>query len=295
MNKSKKKQTLKKRGGIPRQAQPVQDLPSTQRGGHTKRRWSLLLLFIGIALGGVYLERFLRPVPDIPMFNYKVVAEHPHDPDSFSQGLVLADGHVWESTGKYGKSKLRKTELNTGNVVNEIELDKAYFGEGLAMANGKLYQLTWKAGKCFVYDLDFNKINEFEFDGEGWGITFDGTELMVSDGTSQIQFFDPATFQLNRVISVHHGHRRIPRLNELEYADGKLYASQLGSDYIYKIDPRDGSVVGLIDLTGMWPTAERPKEGLLNGIAVDAKQRKIILTGKYCPKIFEVQFEEVTR
>ncbi len=295
MNKSKKKQTLKKRGGIPRQAQPVQDLPSTQRGGHTKRRWSLLLLFIGIALGGVYLERFLRPVPDIPMFNYKVVAEHPHDPDSFSQGLVLADGHVWESTGKYGKSKLRKTELKTGNVVNEIELDKAYFGEGLAMANGKLYQLTWKAGKCFVYDLDFNKINEFEFDGEGWGITFDGTELMVSDGTSQIQFFDPATFQLNRVISVHHGHRRIPRLNELEYADGKLYASQLGSDYIYKIDPRDGSVVGLIDLTGMWPTAERPKEGLLNGIAVDAKQRKIILTGKYCPKIFEVQFEEATR
>jgi glutamine cyclotransferase len=118
---------------------------------------------------------------------------------------------------------------------------------------------------------------------------------MVSDGTSQIQFFDPATFQLNRVISVHHGHRRIPRLNELEYADGKLYASQLGSDYIYKIDPRDGSVVGLIDLTGMWPTAERPKEGLLNGIAVDAKQRKIILTGKYCPKIFEVQFEEATR
>ncbi|MDG2186029.1 MAG: glutaminyl-peptide cyclotransferase [Mariniblastus sp.] len=295
MNKSKKKQTLKKRGGIPRQAQPVQDLPSTQRGGHTKRRWSLLLLFIGIALGGVYLERFLRPVPDIPMFKHKVVAEHPHDPDSFSQGLVLADGHVWESTGKYGKSKLRKTELKTGNVVNEIELDKAYFGEGLAMANGKLYQLTWKAGKCFVYDLDFNKINEFEFDGEGWGITFDGTELMVSDGTSQIQFFDPATFQLNRVISVHHGHRRIPGLNELEYADGKLYANQLGSDYIYKIDPRDGSVVGLIDLTGMWPTAERPKEGLLNGIAVDAKQRKIIVTGKYCPKIFEVQFEEATR
>ena len=263
--------------------------------GHAKSRWSLLLLFIGIALGGVYLERFLRAGPEIPMFTYKVVAEHPHDPESFSQGLVLADGHVWESTGKYGNSKLRKIELETGNVVNEIELDKAHFGEGLAMANGKLYQLTWKAGKCFVYDLDFNKINEFEYDGEGWGITFDGTELMVSDGTSQIQFFDPATFQSTRVLSVHHGHRRIPRLNELEYADGKLYASQLGSDYIYKIDPRDGSVVGLIDLTGIWPTAERPTEGLLNGIAVDAKQRKIILTGKYCPKIFEVQFEEVTR
>lgn len=295
MNKSKKNQRLKKRSGIPRQAQPVQDLSSAQPVGHAKSRWSLLLLFIGIALGGVYLERFLRAGPEIPMFTYKVVAEHPHDPESFSQGLVLADGHVWESTGKYGNSKLRKIELETGNVVNEIELDKAHFGEGLAMANGKLYQLTWKAGKCFVYDLDFNKINEFEYDGEGWGITFDGTELMVSDGTSQIQFFDPATFQSTRVLSVHHGHRRIPRLNELEYADGKLYASQLGSDYIYKIDPRDGSVVGLIDLTGIWPTAERPTEGLLNGIAVDAKQRKIILTGKYCPKIFEVQFEEVTR
>lgn len=295
MNKSKKNQRLKKRSGIPRQAQPVQDLSSAQPVGHAKTRWSLLLLFIGIALGGVYLERFLRAGPEIPMFTYKVVAEHPHDPESFTQGLVLADGHVWESTGKYGNSKLRKIELETGNVVNEIELDKAHFGEGLALANGKLYQLTWKAGKCFVYDLDFNKINEFEYDGEGWGITFDGTELMVSDGTSQIQFFDPATFQLTRVISVHHGHRRIPRLNELEYADGKLYASQLGSDYIYKIDPRDGSVIGLIDLTGIWPTAERPNEGLLNGIAVDAKQRKIILTGKYCPKIFEVQFEEVTR
>lgn len=295
MNKSKKNQRLKKRSGIPRQAQPVQDLSSAQPVGHAKTRWSLLLLFIGIALGGVYLERFLRAGPEIPRFTYKVVAEHPHDPESFTQGLVLADGHVWESTGKYGNSKLRKIELETGNVVNEIELDKAHFGEGLALANGKLYQLTWKAGKCFVYDLDFNKINEFEYDGEGWGITFDGTELMVSDGTSQIQFFDPATFQLTRVISVHHGHRRIPRLNELEYADGKLYASQLGSDYIYKIDPRDGSVIGLVDLTGIWPTAERPNEGLLNGIAVDAKQRKIILTGKYCPKIFEVQFEEVTR
>ena len=295
MNKRKKNNRPKKRPGLPSYAQHLPGSSPDHPVIHPKRRWSMIILFVGIALGGVYLQRMLRPLPEIQTFTYKIVSEHPHDPESFTQGLVLAGGHVWESTGKYGKSKLRKTELETGKVVNEIELDEDYFGEGLVMAEGKLYQLTWKEGKCFVYDLDFNKIREFDFDGEGWGITFDGKELLVSDGTSQIQFFDPDTFQVNRIISVHRGHRRISRLNELEYADGKLYASQLGSDYIYKIDPRDGSVLGIIDLSGMWPLAERPQEGLLNGIAVDAQQQKIILTGKYCPTIFEVQFEEVSR
>ncbi|MCH2182946.1 MAG: glutaminyl-peptide cyclotransferase [Mariniblastus sp.] len=295
MNQRKKNRKPKKRSGAARPAQPLPGPSSNPSQYRTKSRWSLVFLFIAIALGGVYLQRFLTFGPEIPIFTYRTVAEHPHDPESFTQGLVLADGHVWESTGKYGKSKLRKTELETGKVVQQIELDKEYFGEGLALANGKLYQLTWKAGKCFVYDLDFNKISEHPYDGEGWGITFDGTDLIVSDGTSQLQFFDPDTFEKNRVVTVQHGRRRIPRLNELEYADGMLYASQLGSDYIYKINPRDGNVVGLIDLTGIWPTSERPDEGLLNGIAVDAQQKKVILTGKFCPKIFEVQFEEARR
>ncbi|MEE2826530.1 MAG: glutaminyl-peptide cyclotransferase [Planctomycetota bacterium] len=295
MNQRKKNRKPKKRGGIARPTQPLTEPYGTPNTHEAKSRWSLVFLFIAIALGGVYLQRFLTFGPDIPIFTYRTVAEHPHDPESFSQGLVLADGHVWESTGKYGKSKLRKTELETGKVVQEIELDKEYFGEGLALANGKLYQLTWKAGKCFVYDLDFNKIGEHQYEGEGWGLTFNGTDLILSDGTSQLQFLDPDTFEVKRVVTVQHGRRRIPQLNELEFADGMLYASQLGSDYIYKINPSDGKVVGLIDLTGIWPTSERPKEGLLNGIAVDAQQRKVILTGKYCPRIFEVQFEEVSQ
>ena len=295
MNKRKKNKKPKSRQAIPPKAQRVSKPIWETNKGHTKNRWSLVVLFVLIALGGVYLQRLLRPVPNIPTFSYKVIAEHPHDPQSFSQGLVLENGYVWESTGKYGKSKLRKIELKTGNVINEIDLDKAYFGEGLALANDKLYQLTWKAGKCFVYDRELKKINEFKYEGQGWGITFDGTDLLVSDGTSQIQFFDPTTFELQRVISVNHGHKRISRLNELEYADGMLYANQLGSDSIYKISPKDGAVQAIIDLTGIWPTKERPDDGLLNGMAVDARQRKIILTGKYCPKIFEVQFEEVNR
>ena len=269
---------------------PVKLAAAGKTAARPPRRWGLIILFVVIALGGVYLQQLLRPVPDIEEFTYEVIAEHPHDPTSFTQGLLLAGGYVWESTGKYGESKLRKVELETGKVVQEIALDDQYFAEGIAMIQGRIYQLTWKEKKCFVYDLDFNRIREIDYEGQGWGLTTDGVELILSDGTSQIRFLDPETMKTNRVIDVRRGHRRIAALNELEYSGGWIYANQWGTDYIYKIDPRDGQVVARIDLTGIWPARDRPEEGLLNGIAVDPKAKKIIVTGKYCPKIFEVRF-----
>ena len=291
---SKKKNRRQRRRHFPPEASAPQNVSSNAAPGQRPpRRWGLIVLFIAIAIGGVYLQRLLRPRPPIEEFTYDLVATHPHDPTSFTQGLVLAGGHVWESTGKYGESKVRKYELETGKVVAETALDKEYFGEGLALAGGKLYQLTWKEETCFVYDLDLNKIDEVHYDGQGWGLTFDGVDLIMSDGTSQIRFVDPQTFETKRVIDVRRGFDRITALNELEYSGGRIYANQWNTDFIYKIDPRDGQVLGRIDLSGLWPARQRPDEGLMNGIAVDAREKRIIVTGKYCPKIFEVTFKPV--
>ena len=226
-----------------------------------------------------------------PRFTYEVVKEYKHDETAFTQGLLYDQDLVWESTGLLGQSKLRKWDLETSDIVKEISLDDELFGEGLTLANDKLYQLTYKAGKCLVYDREFNPLKTHEYDGQGWGLTFDGSSLIMSNGSSRLVFRDPETFEQQRVITVREGRRSIPKINELEYSGGKIIANRLDSDYLYEINPDDGQVTGVIDLTGLWPVRERPEQGVLNGIAIDREKEMILVTGKLCPKIFEIKLK----
>ncbi len=253
--------------------------------------WSLIALFLMISVGGTYLAMAMRPSPRPPRYTYKVLRTFDHDPDAFTQGLVVDDGFLWESTGRNGKSSVRKIDLATGEVLIKKDLDEAYFGEGLAVLGDKFYQLTWKSNKGFVYDRDLNKIDEFEYDGQGWGLTTDGKRLILSDGTPEIKFLDPKTFEVVRTIWVRRRSARVGQLNELEMfgIKPKLYANRFNSDLIYEIDPNTGDVTAEIDLTGIWPRRERPEGGVLNGIAIHPDSKKMLVTGKLCPKIFEIQ------
>ena len=251
-------------------------------------RWYLIAIFVVIALGGTYLMSAMKNLPnDVPRFTYKVVKNHPHDAGAFTQGLVLENGIVYESTGKEGQSTVRKYKLGSDKMIKIESLPSDEFGEGLAKVGDQLYQITWKNEICHVYDTDLKKIKDFEYRGHGWGLAYDGKHLIMSDGTARLHFVDPETFEDVRVVSVRNGRRPIVDLNELEYTGGKLYANCLGRDTIYEINPDNGQVESIIDLRGLWE--DRPREGVLNGIAVDSKDGKLIVTGKYCPTLFEIE------
>ncbi len=254
-------------------------------------RWDLVIIFLVISLGGSWAMLAFRPGINVPIYTYKVVRTFPHDPNAFTQGLLIdPDGTVYESTGQYGESKLRKYQLESGEISQEVDLLPKYFGEGLARWGDRFYQLTWKEGKCFVYDPKFQLQQEFEYDTDGWGLTSTETDLVVSNGTHRLSFRDPQTFEERRYAWVRLGGRLVPRLNELEYYAGKIYANQLDSDWIYVIDPQTGNVLSIIDLAGLWPYQERQREGsVLNGIAVMAGTKRMFVTGKYCPKIYELE------
>lgn len=253
--------------------------------------WSLIALFLLISVGGTYLAIAMRPKPHPPRYTYKVLRTFDHDPDAFTQGLVVNDGFLWESTGRNGQSSVRKIDLATGEVLIKKDLDEAFFGEGLTVLNDKFYQLTWKSNKGFVYDRDLNKVGEFTYKGQGWGLTTNGKQLILSDGTPEIKFLNPETFEVVRSIWVRRKSAKVGRLNELEMfgIKPKLYANRFNSDLIYEIDPNTGDVTAEIDLTGIWPKRERPEGGVLNGIAIHPDSKKMLVTGKLCPTIFEIQ------
>ncbi len=258
---------------------------------HDGRRWYLIFVFVVIAIGGTYLANAMRGARnDIPRYTYEIVKKYPHDPSAFTQGLILDDGVVYESTGKEGLSTIRKVDLKTGEVLKKVKLDDRHFGEGLAKAGDKLYQLTWKKGICHVYDMELNKLKEFKYSGQGWGLTYDGEHLIMSDGTSRLRFLDPENFEEVKSVKVMAGRNRIDSLNELEYAGGFVYANRWQWDSVYKIDPETGQVEGVIDLGSIW--TNRPREGMLNGIAVESfgsKSGRVLVTGKYCPTMFEIK------
>lgn len=278
------KKKKEKRGGFPE----AKANPNTASGpaDGPQRRWGLIFLFLVISIGGTYLALWLRPSDDAARFTYKVIKKYDHDPKAFTQGLEMRDGFLWESTGRYGESSIRKTELS-GKVLINKPLDESMFGEGLTYLDGKFYQLTWKAGKALVYDKELNVVDEFEYEGEGWGLTNDGTHLIFSDGSREIKFLDPETFKPVRSIWVQQPSRRsVGQLNELEYYQGKIYANRYQSDFVYEIDPENGDVTKIINLRGIWK--QRPADGVLNGIAVNEKSGKLLVTGKLCPYVFEV-------
>lgn len=229
--------------------------------------------------------------PGVRTDTVRVVAIYPHDPKAFSQGLVIVDGQLYESTGQYGESSLRKVDLQTGRVEQIVPIAKEYFAEGLTALNGKLYQLTWKERLAIVYDLQtLRALKSFRYDGEGWGLTTDGKELIMSDGSHRLKFLDPETFRVTRVVNVMDGRRRVDKLNELEYVEGEVLANIWYSDRIARISPKTGQVIGWINAANLWPASERPsREHVLNGIAYDQDQRRLYLTGKLWPRLYEVE------
>jgi glutaminyl-peptide cyclotransferase len=231
----------------------------------------------------------------------KLVAAYDHDPAAFSQGLVIHSGEMFEGTGQYGNSSLRKVDIKSGRVLESVPLSKEYFGEGITLLNGTIYQLTWREKVCFVYDAaTLKQIGTFQLTGkgwdaqqEGWGLANDGKYLYMSDGKSNIRVIDPAKFTVVRQIRVHTGPRRVEGLNELEFVNGELLANIWYSDHIARISPESGEVLGWLDASQLYPAAQRPsREHVLNGIAFDQVTGKLYLTGKNWPKLFEVQLPE---
>jgi len=223
--------------------------------------------------------------------SFEVVSSYPHDPTSFTQGLVWHDGALYESTGLEGQSKLRRLEFPSGRVLKEINLASEFFAEGLALVDSRLIQLTWQSHRGFVYDLDtFRKLQEFAYDTEGWGLTYDGKNLILSDGSSDLFYLDPQTFKPLRKLAVTMNGKPLPELNELEFIEGEIWANVWQTDMIVRIDPSTGRVTSFLNLKGILaPSDKTGREDVLNGIAYDAERKRIFITGKLWPRIFEIR------
>ncbi len=227
---------------------------------------------------------------NLPVHGFRVVAVYPHDPDAFTQGLAYRDGVLYEGTGLYGGSSLRETRLATGEVVRSQRLPPQLFGEGIALFGDRLIQLTWRSGIGLVWDLeDLTIVGTFVYPTEGWGITSDGHRLIMSDGTSTLRFLDPETFRATGTVEVMAEGAPLPNLNELEYVDGLVYANVWKTDEIAIISPETGVVVAWIDLSGLLTEEERHQADVLNGIAYDPDNDRLLLTGKLWPKIFQIE------
>ncbi len=227
----------------------------------------------------------------IPVYTYTIIHTYPHDPGAFTQGLIFENGILYEGTGLRGRSSLRKVELETGDVLQIYNLANQFFGEGVTMYDDEILQLTWQSRIGFVYDEEsFNLLRTFNYPTEGWGITHDGTNLIMSDGTSTLYFWDPETFTETNRIEVYDDDGPVVRLNELEYIQGKVYANVWQTDRIAIIDPQTGQVVGWIDLEGLLNLEGTPQPvDVLNGIAYDTEGDRLFVTGKLWPKLFEIE------
>lgn len=231
-----------------------------------------------------------------PTLHWKLVASHPHDAADFTQGLVWSEGRLFESAGQYGASRIAEKELKTGKTLRSTALPGNEFGEGLALLAGQLWQLTWQEGVAHVYDLALNPVRRFNYRGEGWGLASDGRQLIVSDGSQNLYFVDPQSFRPTRRIEVRDGDQPVTRLNELEWVEGAIYANVWLTDRVARIDPTSGAVTGWLDFSPLKRkagiSAEREADGaVLNGLAWRADQKRMLVTGKQWPKLFEVQLQ----
>lgn len=262
-----------------------------------KMRWVCFAhLFFTLVLVAVPSCQSRHPYSSLPetlepFMTYEVVAVYPHDSQAFTQGLIYRDGYLYESTGRYGESSLRKVALGSGEVLQQVKLDPDYFGEGLTDWGGRLIQLTWREGIGFVYNIeDFSLLGDFELSTEGWGLTQDGKQLIMSDGSSSLFFLDPETFEITGIVTVTDQGEEVNRLNELEYIRGQVFANIWQTDDIIRIDPDTGEVLGWIDLSGLLPEEERTETmDVLNGIAYDPIGDRLFVTGKYWPNLYEIR------
>jgi glutamine cyclotransferase len=223
---------------------------------------------------------------------FEVVRSYPHDPQAFTQGLVYLDGVLYEGTGLNGRSSLRKVRLENGEVLQLQKLEERYFGEGIAVVGPAIVQLTWQSGVGFVYDRNtFQRTRTFNYQGEGWGLTYDGTRLVMSDGTATLRFLDPTTLKETGRLLVRDGARPVEKLNELEIVKGEIFANIWGSDRIARISPKTGAVTGWINLAGLLDPRDAAGTDVLNGIAYDAAKDRLFVTGKLWPKLFEIRLK----
>jgi glutamine cyclotransferase len=281
--------------------------PRKPTGTDKRRRVSLVILALTAAVAVVFLIALLlrqRPSSQpnttsndnqttsrAQQVSYEVVSSYPHDPTSFTQGLLWHDGSLYEGTGLESQSKLRRLEFPSGKVLKEINLSSEYFGEGLALVNNRLIQLTWKSHRGFVYDLDsFKQLQEFAYDTEGWGLTYDGGNLILSDGSSNLFYLDPQTFKPIRKLAVTMNGQPLTEINELEFIEGEIWANVWQTDMIVRIDPSTGRVTSFMNLKAILAPSDRTgREDVLNGIAYDAEKKRIFITGKLWPRIFEIR------
>ena len=228
-----------------------------------------------------------------PVYGYQVVRTYPHDPQAFTQGLVFREGKLLESTGQVGRSTLRRVDLDSGQVLNKVDVAPQYFAEGMTVLNGKVYQLTWQDHVGFIYDYQtFHQLGQFSYEGQGWGLTNDGQSLILSDGTNHIRFLDPGSFRVTKTIAVTDNEKAVNRLNELEYIQGEIYANIWHDQRIVTINPQTGAVTSWIDCTGLLAQSEAPDhEAVLNGIALDEASGRLFVTGKLWPKLFEIKIK----
>jgi glutamine cyclotransferase len=246
------------------------------------------LLLIMLALRAPGFAAWQMPA-DVPLYGYQVHKVYPHDANAFTQGLQYVDGVLYEGTGLNGRSSIRRVKLETGEVLQKRDVPAQYFGEGITIWKNDLIELTWQSGVAFVYDRNtFQERARFGYAGEGWGLTHDGTNLIMSDGSDRLRVLDPATFVERHRIQVMAGGVPVRNLNELEYVKGEIFANVWTTDYIARIAPDTGRVTGYIDLRGLLTSNERPSDGVLNGIAYDAPRDRLFVTGKLWPKLFEI-------
>lgn len=235
----------------------------------------------------------------VPTIGYNIVKVFPHDTTSYTEGLIFYNNELYESSGNYGKSRLSRIDLSTGLPNKQVKLDSAYFGEGMTIFDGKIYQLTWQEHKVFIYDLNtFNKIGELTWPFEGWGMTHSTDEIIISTGSSNLYFVNPDNFKINRTVSVTDNYGPVSNLNELEYVNGVIYANQYLTNNILKIDAETGKVIGKLDLSDILnqsgiahdPAYYSLNSGnVLNGIAYNAADNSLFVTGKYWPALFEIK------
>jgi len=252
-------------------------------------KWLVACALVAVAVGAAAWAQ-LHGRSASAVAGFKVVAVYPHDPNAFTQGLAIAGGQLYEGTGLYGQSAVRKVDLATGHVEKQRPINAMYFGEGIAILGDHLYQLTWQNGIGIVYDLaTFSQQRTFQYTGEGWGLTQDGRELILSDGSARLRFLDPQTFATLREIEVRDHGQPVTKLNELEYVDGEIWSNVWYDDRIARISPATGEVLGWIDLAALYPKSARGSEAVLNGIAYDAAAKRLFVTGKNWPQLYEIE------
>lgn len=242
-----------------------------------------------------FLPSATGPAPT--QYTYKVIRSYPHDRAAFTQGLEYRQGVLWEGTGLNGRSSLRRVDLETGKVLQQVDLDSQYFGEGITFYKGQLLQLTWQSQTGFIYRAkDLQLLGKFTYRGEGWGLTSDNSRIFFSDGSDAIRVWDGNTLQERSRLIVRDAGRPVLNLNELEWVEGEIFANVWQTDRIARISPLDGRVLGWIDLSAILPKAERASDtDVLNGIAYDAEKKRLFVTGKLWPKIYEIQIRPKLR